>query len=92
MKLKSKFKKDWVYERDKFQPLNNLNQENINLEMQIKKIAKEVAEMEKKIKEEERDINAKETELMDHLAIFTSVLKFESKNDLIRRDFGEPLN
>lgn len=88
MKVKSDLKKDWSYERDKFQPLNNLDQENINLEMQIKKIAKEVAQMEKKIEQEEHDINAKETELMNHLAIFTSVLKYPTKNDLIRRDFG----
>jgi DNA-binding transcriptional regulator GbsR (MarR family) len=91
MKLKGDIKQLWSGERDKFQPLNNLDQENINLEMQIKQMALEVQQMEQKISNEEKQINDKECELLDFLAIFKNVIEFPTQDELTRRDFGKYL-
>jgi hypothetical protein len=88
MKVKGEVKQCLNGERDKFEPLNNLDQENINLEMQIKHMVLEIEQMEQKIKREENETNEKESELLEYLEIFTNVIQYSDKKDIVRRDYG----
>jgi peptidoglycan hydrolase CwlO-like protein len=78
----------WNNKRKKFDPLNNLDQENMNLEAQIRSIISEVTKIEGHIKEEESNIHHKEQELESILSVLTSVLEYSDPDQLIQRDFG----
>lgn len=88
MKKREESKKKLGGERNKFDPLNNLDQENMNLEAQIGELIKEVGRLEKHIQNEERRSDKQETKLMENMDIISGVLEHPCPENLIRRDFG----
>ena len=72
----------------KFGPMNNLEQENLNLENRLAAIRREIDQANLRLKETEEEIGEREEVLFEEFQMMESLAGYESLEHLLYREFG----
>ena len=89
-KSKSRIGEKWgAKNQNKFGPMNNLEQENLNLENQLTSLQKQIENASKNLKETESKIGSKENLLFEEYEMMQSLAGYESLEHLLYREFGK---
>ena len=79
---------DGLSDRGKFEPMSNIDQENLNLQKQIKTMSSSIKILEKGLKAKQACIKKKEKNLSQKFKMLESFTKFDALEDVIRRDYS----
>lgn len=84
-------KKCGAMRQTKFGPMNNLEQENLNLENRLAEVRKEIEEANQRLKQTEQEVEEKEEFLLEEFQMMQTLAGYESIEHLLYREFGRLL-